>query len=121
MSHKILLVEDAEDTRAVFRLGLELEGFQVVEAADGLEMISILQIEEVSAMVVDISMPRIDGISAIRTVKAMPRHRNAVVIVVTALLDPDVQARAYEAGAVEVLSKPIAPPRIVETLRKYLA
>jgi two-component system chemotaxis response regulator CheY len=121
MSHKVLLVEDHGDVRALFRVGLEHEGFQVIEAADGLEMLSILQLQDVSAVVVDLAMPRIDGISAIRTVKTMPRRQDSIIIVVTALADADLRLRAHEAGATEFLTKPILPQQLAQALHRHLS
>ncbi|HEX8237557.1 MAG TPA: response regulator [Abditibacteriaceae bacterium] len=121
MTKKVLLVEDEDDLRAFVRLGLEHQGFEVIEADNGLEMISILQIQQVSAIVVDLSMPRVDGVSAVHAVKAMPRHQNTPIIVVTALADPDTIARAYEAGATELLGKPVSPDEIARVLRRCLS
>lgn len=116
-----MLVEDNHDLRKLFRVGLELEGFHVIMAADGLEMISILQVQEIDAIVVDLAMPRIDGISAIRTVRAMPQHRDTLIVVVTASADPDVKAHAFEAGAMELLAKPVSADNIAQVLHRYLS
>jgi CheY-like chemotaxis protein len=120
MQPKVLLAEDDADIREVFRLGLEHDGLHIIEAADGLEMLSILQLQRVDAVVIDIAMPRIDGISAINTIRTLPHLETAVIIVVTALDDPKVEKQALEAGAVKVLRKPISVPDLVAALREYL-
>ena len=121
MGPKVLLVEDDMDLRMLFRISLQNAGFDVKEAADGLEAIGMVQIEEFDAVVLDISMPRIDGCSALGTFRMMRNGREIPVIVVTALSDAETEKRAYEAGASAYLQKPIAPDTIVDTVRQHLS
>lgn len=121
MGPKILLVEDDMDLRMLFRLALTGAGFDVKEAADGLEAIGLVQIEEFDGVVLDISMPRIDGCSALGTFRMMRNGRTTPVIVVTALSDPDIEKRVFEAGAVAFLQKPITADVVVDTVRQHVA
>lgn len=118
---KILLVEDDYDLRMLFRLALTDAGFNVKEASDGLEAIGFVQMEEFDAVVLDISMPRIDGCSALGTFRMMRNGRSIPVIVVTALSDPEVERRAFEAGAAAYLQKPITADVVIDTVRHHLA
>jgi len=117
LAQKVLLVEDDPDMRLLFRLVLQNAGYAVKEAADGLQAIGMLQIEEFDAVVLDICMPRIDGCSALDTFKLMRHGRDTPVIAITALDDPALENRVYEAGAVAFLRKPLAPTQIVEAVR----
>jgi CheY-like chemotaxis protein len=119
-SPKILLVDDETDIRMLFRLALQNAGFTVKEASDGLEAIGQLQVEEFDGVVLDISMPRLDGVSAIDTFKIMRHGRNVPVIIMTALSDPQLKQRALDKGAVAYLVKPIAPDELVQTLHQHV-
>ncbi|MDF2440919.1 MAG: two-component system, chemotaxis family, chemotaxis protein CheY [Abditibacteriota bacterium] len=120
MSAKILLVDDENDIRMLFRLALQNAGYVVKEAADGLEAIGMIQVEVFDAVVLDISMPRLDGVSAIDTFRVMRNGQTVPIIVMTALSDAEVKRRAFEKGAVDFLVKPISPTDLVETLRRHI-
>jgi CheY-like chemotaxis protein len=120
MNPKILLVDDETDIRMLFRLALQNAGFAVKEASDGLEAIGQLQVEEFDAVVLDISMPRLDGVAAIETFKTMRHGRDVPVIVMTALSDQRLKQKAFEKGAVAYLVKPIVPDELVSVLHQQL-
>jgi CheY-like chemotaxis protein len=120
MAHRVLMVEDDPDIRRMFNLFLQDAGFVVKEAADGLEAIAMLQLESFDAIILDLSMPRIDGMSALDTFQLMPHGVGIPIIAVTALDDPTVRQRALDAGAVEFLRKPLSPQRIVDVLNQHI-
>ena len=62
---KVLLVEDNEDTRRMMRLIIELNGYEVVEAADGIEAIDVAESQHPDLIFIDIGLPRLDGVAAI--------------------------------------------------------
>lgn len=117
---KVLLAEDDADLRTLFRIALQQAGFSVREAGDGLEAIGLVQIEAFDAVVLDISMPRIDGCSALSTFRRLRNGEDVPVVVVTALIDPAIRQRALDSGAVEFLEKPIAPDDLVEAVRRHV-
>lgn len=117
---RVLLVEDDPDIRRMFDLSLQDAGFEVKQARDGLEAIAMLQLESFDAIVLDLSMPRVDGMSALDTFQLMPHGLGIPIIAVTALDDPSVKQRALEAGAVEFLRKPLPPQRIIDALNKHI-
>lgn len=117
---RVLLVEDDPDIRRMFDLFLRDAGFVVKEAKDGLEAIALLQLESFDAIVLDLSMPRVDGMSALDTFQLMPHGLNIPIIAVTALDDPAVKQRALEAGAVEFLRKPLPPQRLIDALNQHI-
>jgi two-component system chemotaxis response regulator CheY len=104
----------------VFRLALVKEGFAVTEANDGLEALDIVQTEEFDALVLDLSMPRVDGVAMLDSFKTMPSGKKVPIIVVTALDDPAIEERAREAGATDFLRKPILPGKVASTVRRHL-
>lgn len=84
---RILVVEDDDDVRVTTRLVLKRQGFDVVTAADGLEALDVLAAqaaEPVDAAVVDIVMPRMDGLSLVRRLRASERYGDLPVLMLTA-------------------------------------
>jgi CheY-like chemotaxis protein len=120
-THRVLLIEDDADIRRVFRLALEREGFTVTEANDGLEALDIVRTQEFDALVLDLSMPRVDGVAMLDRFKTMPSGKKVPIIVVTALDDPALVQRTLEAGATAFLHKPILPAKVASTVRRHLA
>ena len=117
---KILLVEDNEDNRVVYRTMLTHFGFQVVEATDGREAIRCAREESPDLILMDISIPLIDGWEATRQLKADSATASIPVIALTAhALDTD-RARAAEIGFDVFLAKPVEPRRVVSEVRKLL-
>jgi CheY-like chemotaxis protein len=117
---RILLVEDDQDIRTLFRMTLTSAGYFVREARDGLEAIATLQIEAFDAILLDLSMPRIDGVSALDTFKVMENGQNIPIIAVSALDDPAVEERTLESGAVAFLHKPLTPQELLDALSQHL-
>ncbi|HEX7243398.1 MAG TPA: response regulator [Longimicrobiaceae bacterium] len=116
----ILLVEDNEDNRTVYRLLLEHYGYRVVEATDGEDGVRRAREERPALVLMDISIPIIDGWEATRILKADPGTASIPVIALTAHALPADRARAVEVGCDGYLVKPIEPRRVVEEVRKRL-
>jgi len=117
----VLLVEDDPTTREFYRAILAGAGFRVRQAADGLQAIGMFQVHAVDAIVTDIVMPRLDGLSAIGILRGAQSGQQVPIIVVTALTDLESAQSARQAGAAEVLVKPIAPHQLVEALHRHLS
>jgi CheY-like chemotaxis protein len=116
----ILLVEDNEDNRVVYRTMLSHFGFRVLEAADGAEAIRMAREDRPDVILMDISIPVIDGWEATRTLKADPDTAGIPVVALTAhALDSD-RARAADLGFDAFLPKPIEPRRVVAEVRRLL-
>src|SRR5437773_1073146 len=91
------------------------EGFDVVEAANGLEALVQVKRARPSGIVLDLLMPRLGGLDAIKRIRAFDRAIK--VVVMTGAPDPELQRQARALGAVAVLAKPIALPSLLEALR----
>ena len=120
MKPRVLLVEDDADIRVLFGLAFREAGFTVQEASDGLEAIAALQLDTFDAIVLDLSMPRVDGVSALDTFKIMKNGQNIPIIAVSALDDPAVEERTLESGAVAFLHKPLTARELLDALSYYL-
>lgn len=117
----ILLVEDNLDNRTVYRLILEHAGYRVLEAVDGEEGIRLARERQPDLILMDIAIPLIDGWTATRILKADETTRHIPIIALTAHALPADRAMAAEAGCDGYLSKPVAPRRVLEEVRRWTA
>ncbi len=118
---KILLVEDNEMNRDMLSRRLARRGYEVVMALDGQQAVEMAQSAAPDLILMDMSLPVIDGWEATRRVKATPATRSIPIIALTAHAMADDEARALEAGCDAYLSKPISPKRVVAAVQKMLA
>ncbi len=116
----ILVVDDYADTRHVVRWMLEREGYRVVEAANGEEAIEVALRERPHAVLMDLTMPVVDGIEAIGRLRTTGELKNMRIIAVTAYDMAESRARAELAGCDFYLSKPIDFIRLSVLLEKFL-
>ncbi len=102
---QILIAEDVEENRHALRLLLKLAGFASVEAADGRAAVEIALRERPALVLMDLSLPELDGLAAVRELRAagaaMP------IIIVSAYDDHETRARAQMAGANDYVTKPL--------------
>jgi CheY-like chemotaxis protein len=116
----ILLVEDDVETRLAYRALLEHAGWSVHEASDGEQALRMVGGALPCVIVVDISIPGIDGWETTRRLKLDERTRDVPVLLVTGhALDEDRQ-RARELGCAGYLAKPVPPSRFVEEVGRLV-
>ena len=106
MATKILLVEDNLDSCAYLARLLELKGYDVHTATDGIEALKEVEAYHPDLIVTDIMMPRLDGIGLVNTLRNSPNYRSTPVIAMSAFGSGNLQA-ALQAGANRALRKPI--------------
>ena len=116
----ILVVDDHEDSRAIARLVLESVGFRVAEARTGFEGFRMGVELRPAAILLDMILPGLDGWEIARLLRANADAKNTVIIAVTALASADDQDRALLAGCNEVLTKPVPPVQMLNTVRRYV-
>jgi len=119
--HRILLVEDDTDCRRIVRTYLEHLGYEVLAARDGEEGIYSAQEHLPDLILMDISIPKIDGWEATRILKADTRTSGIPIIALTAHALQAAQDKALEAGCDGYLAKPIDPRDVGEEVRRRLA
>jgi two-component system chemotaxis response regulator CheY len=105
---EILIVDDDPDVRTFVRAVLESDGHRVTEAASGQDAIQRLRIRRPALVLLDVMMPAMDGFAAVHAIKREPGPF-VPVILLTALDDPASRAKGINAGADEVLAKPVHP------------
>jgi CheY-like chemotaxis protein len=102
---RILVVDDFEDSRFSLSRLLEIEGYEVVEAADGAQAIEKALSESPDLILMDMSLPIVDGMSATRQIKA--QLSRVPIIALSAHDGADYQSRAKEAGCDDYVTKPV--------------
>ena len=113
----ILVVDDNKITTKLMRRYLEANGFEAVEAYDGVECLEQIEKRQPDAVMMDVMMPRLDGLETVSKIKSNPATQNIPVAIVTALNDVGTQVKAVEAGADDFLTKPIEEKLIITKAR----
>lgn len=103
----VLLVEDTEDNRFMMRRLLEMSGFNVVEATNGEEAVKLAEAESPGLILMDLSLPVIDGLAATRLIRKLPNAASTPIIAVSAHDTSDFLAEALQAGCNSYITKPI--------------
>jgi putative two-component system response regulator len=102
----VLVVDDVVANRELLIARLEALHYDVREAADGYAALDAIDAQEPDLIMLDVDMPRMDGIAVCKRLKAHPTRRLIPIIILTASHDPDQRLRGIEAGANDYLSKP---------------
>ena len=103
----VLVVDDDDTARLWAQTSLGQAGFDVVEAADGLEALDVLQERRPDIILLDVEMPKLDGFGTCTRVRALPQFETVPILMVTGLDDTTSIDRAYAAGATDFATKPI--------------
>jgi CheY-like chemotaxis protein len=117
---KVLLVEDNEMNRDMLSRRLERKGYEVVIAVDGQEGVDKARSESPSIILMDMSLPVIDGWEATRQIKADPALQRIPVIALTAHAMAGDREKALDAGCDDYDTKPIELPRLLEKMEALL-
>ena len=103
----VLLVEDTEDNRFMMRRLLEMAGYHVVEATNGEEAVALAESERPHLILMDLSLPVIDGLAATRAIRKLNGFGDVPIVAVSAHDTSDFQADALAAGCDSYITKPI--------------
>ncbi len=104
---RILLVEDTEDNRFMLRRLLEMSGYEVLEAQNGREAVKVAIEERPDLILMDLSLPLIDGLAATRLIRKNTDMRKVPIIAVSAHDTTDFEGEAITAGCDRYITKPI--------------
>lgn len=117
---KILLIEDNEMNRNMLSRRLERKGYQVLLAVDGQNGMVLARAESPDLILMDMSLPVLDGWEASRQLKADPQTRLVPIIALTAHAMAGDRERAIEAGCDDYDTKPVELPRLLEKIEALL-
>ena len=116
---KILIVDDDEDILDLLNYNLSKEGYKVVKAKDGIEAVEVAKKQLPEMIIMDIMMPRMDGVEACRQIRQVPELFKTHVIFLTARIEEYSEVAAFDSGADDFLSKPIKPRALVSRVNSY--
>jgi two-component system, OmpR family, phosphate regulon response regulator PhoB len=116
----VLLAEDDEDVRALAELVLRREGYEVAAVSDGQAALDAAGERTPSVAVLDVSMPRMDGLETARRLRERPETRDVPIMLLTARVTEADRERGREAGVDAQLDKPFSPAVLAERVRALL-
>jgi CheY-like chemotaxis protein len=121
MNKKVLIVEDDETLREIYALKLEMAGFEVETAGDGLEALEQIRVEAPDLIILDMMMPRLDGLQFLRRyTRLKPRIVAKILVASNKTFKPEIE-EAKRLGASDYLVKSrITPDDLVERVHKHL-
>ena len=117
---RILYVEDHPAQRDIMAQMLELSGYEVTVASDGIEGVDQARSWGPDLILMDLRMPRMDGFEAIRELRKDPDTADIPIIAISAWASAKHKERAMEAGANDHFTKPVDLSRLLETINRYL-
>jgi class 3 adenylate cyclase/CheY-like chemotaxis protein len=117
---RILIVDDNENNRVILAARLAVQGYSTTEACDGVEALEAVGREALDLILLDVSMPRMDGLEACRRLRSDPNVGFVPIILVTARSDSKDVVAGLEAGADEYLTKPVDQQALVARVRSML-
>ena len=120
MGKRILMIEDNEDNRRILRDLLTSKGYDVIEAEDGIDGVSAAETFRPDLILMDIQLPGIDGVEALRRLRADPATQGIPVIAVTASVMNAQQAEFRDAGFDDLEFKPVSVAGLLRKVRVLL-
>lgn len=117
MKRTILIVEDEDILREIVKDYLLNEGYEVLEAKDGIQALSIFEENEVDLLILDIMLPELDGWSVCRRIR---KTSNVPIIMLTARVDEDDTLLGFELGADDYVTKPYSPPILLARVKRLV-
>ena len=120
MKNKVLVVDDDESNRYMLSRRLEFRGYLVVTATDGREAVERARTEAPCLILMDVTLPVLDGLAATRELKSVPELKGIPIIALTAHAGPEDRDRAREAGCDDYDTKPIEFERLERKMENLL-
>lgn len=120
MAKTILSVDDSSSIRQMVAFTLKSAGYEVVEAADGQEGLDKAKLKTVDLVLTDQNMPRMDGLTLIKTLRGLPNYRSTPILMLTTESGDAMKQQGKAAGATGWLVKPFDPQKLLEVVKKVI-
>ena len=117
---KILVVDDEQDILDLMAYNLKREGYQVSTASNGHEAINVAKDINPDLIILDVMMPKMDGIEACRLMRAMPEFKNTFMVFLTARSEEYSEIAGFHVGADDYIAKPIKPRALMSRINAIL-
>lgn len=115
----VLVVDDHEDTRFMLTTLLGRYGYDVVEAADGVEALRLIESKRPDVVLMDGSLPRLDGLTTTRRIRESSTFGSIPIILISGHIEPSYRMTAFAVGCDDFLIKPIDFARLEDALKKF--
>jgi len=116
----IMTVDDSASIRQMVGLVLRGAGYEVVEAVDGMNALSVLNNREMHLFLSDINMPNMDGLELTRRLRALPQYKFVPIVLLTTESHPEKKQEGKAAGATAWIVKPFDPDQLLAVVKKVV-
>ena len=120
MAKTVLTVDDSASIRQMVTFTLKGAGYDVVEAVDGVDGVEKAKGRPVDLVLTDQNMPRLDGISLIKTLRGLPQYKATPILMLTTESSDVMKTQGRNAGATGWLVKPFDPQKLIEVVKKVI-
>ena len=120
MSKKILAVDDSASIRQMVAFTLKSAGYEVVEAVDGMDGLDKAKAGSYNLVLTDQNMPRMDGLTLIKSLRATPQYRATPILMLTTESSDAMKSQGKAVGATGWLVKPFDPQKLIEVVKKVI-
>ena len=120
MAKTVLAVDDSASIRQMVTFTLKSSGYEVVEAADGMDGLQKAKTQSFNLVLTDQNMPRMDGLTLIKSLRALPQYKSVPILMLTTESSDEMKSQGRAAGATGWLVKPFDPQKLIEVVKKVI-
>ena len=120
MTVHALIVDDSQSMRSVVRMTLTDVGYEVTEARDGNEALSLAKNHQYDIVITDVNMPGKDGLTLIKELRETSQYRHTPILTLTTQIGDEKKNQGRLAGATGWITKPFSPVKLIEVLKKLI-
>ncbi|MCB1890225.1 MAG: response regulator [Rhodocyclaceae bacterium] len=120
MAKTVLTVDDSASIRQMVSFTLKSAGYDVIEASDGMDGLDKAKSKQVNLILTDQNMPRMDGISLIKSLRATSQYKSTPILMLTTESSDSMKSQGRAAGATGWLVKPFDPQKLIEVVKKVI-
>lgn len=120
MKKVVLVVDDSPTIRKFVSISLKVNGYEIIQVADGMEALEVLPSERIDLVITDLNMPNIDGFELIKTIRSNEDYKEIPIIILSSLSGSEEIEKGIQCGANAYLLKPFDSNRILYEVSKFL-
>lgn len=120
MAKMVLTVDDSRSIREMVTFTLKSAGYDVVEAVDGEDGLNKAKSQSVQLVLTDQNMPKMDGLTLIKTLRTLPSYSTTPILMLTTESDDSMKAQGKAVGATGWIVKPFNPEKLLEVVKKVI-
>ena len=120
MSPCILTDDDSSTMRQMITFTLKGANFEVIEAGDGVEALEVAPGKKLALIITDVNMPRMDGLTLVQRLRALPEFKFTPILVLTTESDASMKQKGRDAGATGWIVKPFSPEKLLDVVNKVI-